>query len=98
MTCSIDDTIESIYKHIKKKGFEARGIWKINQTGFTLSVKIVFPRECIDQVTDDGFWPDGIMCRQWIDHVTDDGFWPDGIMCRQWIDRTGQNNTQNNGV
>ena len=44
---SVDDTIESIYKHIKKKGFEARGIWKIKQTGFTLSVKIVLPRECI---------------------------------------------------
>ena len=66
---SIDDTIESIYKHIKKKGFEARGIWKIKQTRFTLSVKIVLPRECIDQVTYDGFWPDGIMCRQWIDRT-----------------------------
>ena len=68
---SIKNTIECINKHITKQGCTVRGIWKIKQTGVTMSVKVLVPLDQIDEVLSDRFWPDGIRCREWVDLETD---------------------------
>jgi hypothetical protein len=68
---NIKETIECINKHITKQGCTVRGIWKIKQTGVTMSVKALVPQDQVDDILSDRFWPDGIMCREWIDRETD---------------------------
>jgi hypothetical protein len=61
------DTIACIYKHVAKRDCDVRGIWKIKQTGITMSVKMVVPRKQVDKIMTEGFWPNGINCREWFD-------------------------------
>ena len=68
---NIKETIECINKHITKQGCTVRGIWKIKQTGVTMSVKAVVPQDQVDHILSDRFWQKGVMCREWIERETD---------------------------
>ena len=39
------------------------------KSGITLSVKLLIPRECADDITEEGFWPKGILCRHWVENT-----------------------------
>jgi len=59
-------TIELLSDFVKDKNVIPRSIWKINETGNTMSVKLVVNEKDKDIVSDTGFWPDGVYCRGWI--------------------------------
>ena len=62
---SIEETINDIYKHMKRKGCTVKSVRKIKQYGNVLSVKIVGIQSDSDKVLDENFWPIGIRCRKW---------------------------------
>ena len=62
---SIEETINDIYKHMKRKGCTVKSVRKIKQYGNVLSVKIVGIQNDSDKVLDENFWPIGIRCRKW---------------------------------
>ena len=62
---SIEETINDIYKHMKRKGCTVKSVRKIKQYGNVLSVKIVGIQSESDKVLDENFWPIGIRCRKW---------------------------------
>ena len=66
---SVKETIDSIYRYINKRKIECRGVWKIKESGITMSAKILITRDRMEGILTDGFWPKGIICREWIDRT-----------------------------
>ena len=63
---NIDDTLQCIYTYLKDKKCEPKSIKKLKESGNTISVKVLIPVECVDDIIAEGFWPEGIICRKWI--------------------------------
>jgi hypothetical protein len=63
---STDKTIQCLYKYLDGKNMYVRSIRYVKERGNTLAVKIVIQQTDSEQCVNDGFWPQGIWCRQWL--------------------------------
>ena len=62
---NVDETINDIYKFLKRKSCAVKSIRKIKQSGIVLSVKIIGLQSDSDKFLGNTFWPAGIRCRKW---------------------------------
>jgi len=62
---NVDATIGRVVTYMETRGCTVRSVRKIKQSGVTLSVKAVVKQSDEENMMADGFWPEGIRCRQW---------------------------------
>jgi len=60
-----ESTIQSVSNYVIKKIGYVRSIRKLREAGNTTSVKLIIKEDDCEDLAQDSFWPDGIMCRLW---------------------------------
>jgi uncharacterized protein YkuJ len=63
---NVDKTILCVYNYLKERQCQSKSIRKLKESGNTLSLKILIPVDCCDNILAENFWPKGIFSRKWI--------------------------------
>jgi len=61
----VDKTVDKIGVYLERRGVSVKKVRNVRNNDYTVSVKIILAQKDIEQVLGDGFWPNGIFCREW---------------------------------